>query len=320
MNLEKPLNTISTLKIENEDDFLSPKNFPHFPKNWTLYSESMLSFDGTKKLNSFILESKHQRTKKILFVVHGLGEHGSRYFHFPHYLDQSIDLIVILELQGHGRSEGQRGHVDHFDDFNKDLLMWVELWKSRCKEFFDGAKIILFGHSMGGLIVLRQLLGKQNLDFCCAIVSAPALGAKVEVPKIKKILAKNLVSIIGRVPLASGISSKYLSHDAAVVQLYDQDPFVYKKVTPKLFVSILKAMDEVNESTEELTVPTLFLSPMTDLIVDAEKTITFYQKQKKMESKHQIRKYPEFYHESFNEVGKEKIFEDINQWISSNCN
>ncbi|MGW8370425.1 MAG: alpha/beta fold hydrolase, partial [Gammaproteobacteria bacterium] len=115
-------------------------------------------------------------------IFHGLGEHGGRYAHVPHYVQGCVSRVVCHDHRGHGRSEGRRGHVNRFDDFADDAAQAVMRLDERLRHECGRSEIHVLGHSMGGLITLRMLLAHPGLAIASATVSSPALGVGIPVP------------------------------------------------------------------------------------------------------------------------------------------
>ena len=79
-----------------------------------------------------------------------LGEHSGRYKIFKEFLKNQKFGVYALDLIGHGRSSGRRGDIKKFDRvfrYCRAELIYIR------KKFLD-TPIILFGHSLGGLICL----------------------------------------------------------------------------------------------------------------------------------------------------------------------
>jgi alpha-beta hydrolase superfamily lysophospholipase len=53
---------------------------------------------------------------------------------------------------------------------------------------------------------------------------------------------------------------------------------------------------------------------MDDPIVNPEAALNFYRSLKISDK--ELKTYPGFLHESFNEIGKERVFEDLEKWIN----
>ncbi len=244
---------------------------------------------------------------RALLIVHGLGEHGGRYAHLPHHLGDTFETIYALDLRGHGRSTGLRGYSPSFDQFVDDVLLVAN--RLAPKE----SKLVLLGHSMGGLIALRLLQRKKKVPFETAIISAPFLGLALEVPGWKKSLGKILSKSLSKVQLNNEINPSYLSHDPEAVTAYVNDRLVHSKCTPRLYVDLMDAVANVSTETVALACPSLFLVPGQDRIVKAEATLEYFAK---LKDRHKtLKQYPGFYHEPMNEVGRAQVFADIKSWL-----
>jgi len=72
-------------------------------------------------------------------------------------------------------------------------------------------------------------------------------------------------------------------------------------------------MEETIQGAPQLNLPCLVLQAGGDELVTPEGSREFFEKVE-LEDK-QFRMYDGFYHELFNEVEKEKVFRDIEEWI-----
>jgi hypothetical protein len=86
--------------------------------------------------------------KGIVVIIHGLGEYCSRYDHVARALNAVGFVVYGLDHQGHGRSEGDRLHVNKFDDFVDDVMALVNIAKSENPTIAN--KTFMIAHSMGG--------------------------------------------------------------------------------------------------------------------------------------------------------------------------
>ena len=166
---------------------------------------------------------------------------------------------------------------------------------------------------MGGLIVLRTLFLHPDLPLRSAAVSAPLLGVKVKLNPIKILGAHVLARIWGSLHMNSEIDPGLLSHDTAVGEAYLADRLVHTKGTPRFYVEMQKAIADTLTRESGIEVPLQMLIPTEDSIVDSNRALTFFQKLKHREK--ELRTYEGFYHEIFNEIGKERVFQDLAAWI-----
>ena len=93
-----------------------------------------------------------------ILLVHGIGEHSSRYTNLVQVLLDLNIAVFACDLQGHGKSEGQRGYVEHFTQFCSDL----ELLQTHTLELQNKKPVFILGHSMGGLVSLTYLIKKSG--------------------------------------------------------------------------------------------------------------------------------------------------------------
>jgi alpha-beta hydrolase superfamily lysophospholipase len=294
---------------------IQPKNFPALPADWTSDWETFPSSDGVLQLFSVTHHAKDWQGHRALIILHGLGEHGGRYVHAPHYLHSVVDAIYCLDHRGHGRSEGLRGHVEKFDTFTDDVALAVARLDENLKKRFGRSEIHLLGHSMGGLIGLRTLLKHTGLPLHSASISAPLLGIRVPLPKLKKLAAYALSHLWGSLQMTSELDARLLSHDPDVVAAYQADRLVHQKGTPRFFTELQSAMADTMKKESGITVPLQMMIPLQDQIVDPDVSQRFFRSLK-MRDKY-LKTYPDFFHEPFNETGKAQAFEDLASWIKS---
>ncbi|MCM2323047.1 MAG: lysophospholipase [Oligoflexia bacterium] len=266
-------------------------------------------------LHAAPLQKPLTRPPRVLVVSHGLGEHGGRYLHLPHFLAGAVDAVFCVDHRGHGRSEGLRGHVDRFDSYCDDLGLAIRRVAERYGS--GGAEIHVLGHSLGGLIALRTLLNEPELPVRSLILSAPLLGIRVEVPFVKKMAAVTLSKLWGSLQLLNELEPGDLTHDPAVSEAYVADRLVHKKITPRLFSEMVATIDKTRKKDSGLAQPLLLLIPAEDRITDAAAATAFFHGLKHEDK--QLKTYPGFFHEALNEVGKEKVFQDLSAWILRNA-
>ena len=293
--------------------------FPTLPDTFVYETEVHQSLDQEHAIFFNIFKRKNAPLKRGLLMVHGQGEHGGRYRHFPHFLKDQYDLFISVDLRGHGRSEGVRGHVKHFDEYVDDVLLaWQLLGK---KIAIDGeGECDLLGHSMGGLVVLRTLLFQPNFEAKNVFISSPALGLKFKVPVVKDIAARVLSKIWGELQLNTDLDASKLSHDPQVVEAYLKDRLNHHKATPQFYLSFLAAMEELLKSDLRFRSETriLFQIAAEDEIVNAAVNEQFFASLKHEQKKILI--YPGLYHEIFNETTKEHVFQDLIRFKEENKN
>ena len=241
-------------------------------------------------------------------IVHGLGEHEGRYQHLADWFTPLGATVYAMDLRGHGRSGGQRGHAPSLDALLDDIDAVVVRARST-----SGGPLVLIGHSFGGLLAVAYALDRPaHLDK--AVFSAPALLPRVKVPAWKRALAGVLPTIAPRASFANEIDPRVLSHDPAVAPAYVSDPLVHNRITAGLYASTLARGDALLARAPELRVPFLLLHGRDDQIVDPIGSQRFFAGATAAGRAFCL--YPGFYHEIFNELEQETVFQDIESWLT----
>jgi alpha-beta hydrolase superfamily lysophospholipase len=289
-----------------------PQGFPSIPTDFEYETEVHESLDGEHTIFFNVFRKKGVTPKRALMIIHGQGEHGGRYQHVPHYLGEDYDLIVAPDLRGHGRSEGIRGHVDRFDEYVDDALL---AWNWLQKQVPVNCKMDWLGHSMGGLVSLRAFLYRQDLNADHLIISSPLIGLKVPVPMVKVVAAKVVSKFFGALQMQTGLDATKVSRDPNVVDAYLKDRLNHSIATPKFFFSMKEAMEGLVSSDLRIHEKTrvLFQLAGEDEIVDTGAAKDFFERLHHEDKK--VIVYPGLYHEIYNELVKENVFDDLKNWI-----
>ena len=90
---------------------------------------------------------------------------------------------------------------------------------------------ILFGHSFGGLVVLRYLETAPE-RLAGAVVTSPWLATAARAPAWKLFLAKQLAGPLPGLGMSTGLDTASLSTDPAVGQAARSDPLYHSRMTP----------------------------------------------------------------------------------------
>ncbi|MDX8044570.1 alpha/beta hydrolase [Gracilibacillus sp. S3-1-1] len=179
--------------------------------------------------------------KAVIIIVHGAGEHSGRYVPLCKQCVAQNFAVVAPDLRGFGQSPGLRGHINTFQEYIDDLHTLIQLVSTR----FSTLPIFLFGHSLGGLIVIRYSQ-VYKYDTKGVILSAPALALRVNVPYIgRKMLelSSKLIPtfsinpikwqrILGRMEQLTPYIPKQ--------QTLQYDPYMTAEITPKWLAELLK--------------------------------------------------------------------------------
>lgn len=254
-----------------------------------------------------------QEARGVVALIHGAGEHGKRYEAVAADWNRAGYAVLGVDLPGHGLSEGPRGHIDRFDRY----LDAVDTTFQEITALYAGFPVILFGHSMGGLIAVRYVQTRGLPDSIQAIIlTSPCLDLSLRVPPMKVRLAKLLRRIYPSFRQPAGILPSNVSRASDIVDAYANDPYIVRSVSVNWFLELDSAMRAAREQGTTFPVPTLILQAGSDHIVSSAATERFAHDL--MAPRKDFRLYPACYHELLNEPERHEIFSDILDWLTHN--
>jgi len=263
-------------------------------------------FNGCGKTALFYQQWVPKAAKSSVLIIHGIGEHSSRYTHVALYLASRSYAVYAFDLPGHGRSEGPRGHIERFDDYPSCVDLFL-------KHLHLPGKVFLLGHSLGGLIALDCAMRFQD-RFCGVIASAPAIGLAIRIPPGIYVMARALDIALPSFALAdTSIRAALLSHDSNVTAAYDNDPLVTRKRSARFIMELIRAQRRIRDNPGKLALPALFLKAGSDNIVSDDAIDRFFADAGSC--KKSLIRYDDFFHEIFNETGKERPLKDMVDWL-----
>lgn len=268
------------------------------------------NFKGKGDLSLYAQAWTPSEVRASMIVVHGLGEHSGRYQNIVDYFCPRGFAVHGYDHRSFGKSEGRRAFTESFDDFLDDLDTFLGIVRERR----PGEKIIVVGHSMGGLIVLRWA-ALRHPQVAAVISSGAALEPGGDIAAAKIFAAKILSRIAPRLSMANEVDPEALSHDPAVVKAYVDDPLVIRTITTRLGHEIIRCMPETLALADQMKLPVLLLHGEADSLVAASGTRKFDAALRAPGKEMHL--YPDFYHEIFNETGKEKVFKDMETWLEN---
>jgi acylglycerol lipase len=203
------------------------------------------------------------KPKAIILIVHGIGEHSGRYDSWARKFCEFGYMIYSVDLRGHGLSEGRRGHIDNINNYLDDISSLVR----RVKHNWDQVPVFLYGHSMGGSLVLNFLLRKRQ-DFAGAIITSPWLNlVNPPSPALQKTAAV-LNYFFPRMIFRTGIKSSDLSSIPAEQKSSDTDKLMHHKISVRLFNELKRAASDVLERPSRLSIPMFFAHGTADNVTD----------------------------------------------------
>ena len=267
------------------------------------------TFTGAAAATLFGQSWRPEQPKAVVLVVHGFGEHSGRYGYLVPPLTAAGYAVYALDHRGHGRSPDKRGHIDSFDDYLADVRALAAFAQAAS----PGLPVVVFGHSLGGLIALLYAL-RYPSGLAGVIASAPLL-TKPNVSPMLLTVAQLLSRVAPSFALDTGLDATTISRDPAEVARYTSDPQVHSKSTARAGSEIMKSIDWAQAHAGELTVPLLLYHGDADNLVPIEGSRRFFAAVQEQDK--QFVERPGGYHESHNDLGRDELFAMIVAWLNA---
>jgi len=191
-----------------------------------------------------------------LLLVHGLAEHSGRYEHVGAYLAAAGIETHAIDLRGFGASGGPRAWVNRWSELHDDLEERVTALRAAAPE----RTLILYGHSLGGLVCLGYVLDARS-EPDLLVLSAPAIAA--DIPAWQRGLVALVGRIAPRMSIPNRLSGSQLSTDPAVGVDYVADPLNVHASTARFGVLAFAEQRRVAAALDRLSVPTLAMIPLS---------------------------------------------------------
>ena len=295
-----------------------------------------IKLDAPGSYSLSLLVVKSPDPKGCVQVVHGMEEHKERYLPLADFLAKHGFHVILSDLRGHGKDAPLLSHIADKDAEN--LLIYDQQHITKyIKERYPDLSLILFAHSMG-TIISRVLLQTDSKEYSKVILSgyvapnamssiAVALGSLMKTLKGSKGHSKMLTSLaLG--PYVKAVQDRktdldWLSYNSDNVQAYIADPLCGEEFTVGSYSALFRLLNKMGKANLSKNIneklPILLLGGEDDPCTGGEKG--------RAESKALLQKagfhntsvitYTGMRHEILNEKEKDRVFQDILEFVTS---
>jgi acylglycerol lipase len=246
--------------------------------------------------------------RAIVAIFPGFNSHSGYYTWVAEQFVASGLTVYAIDLRGRGESDGERFYVESFDDYLDDVTRMVSLAKSR----EPGLPVFVLGHSAGGVLSCLYSLAHQK-DLAGLICESFAF--QVPAPDFAIAALKGLSHLAPHAHVLR-LKNEDFSRDRAVVDRMNNDPLIAHETQPTKTVAELARADErLKASFSEFSLPLLILHGTLDKAARPSGSQFFYDRAGSPDKT--LKFYDGYYHDPLNDVGKEAVMADIQQWIGA---
>ena len=266
--------------------------------------EVLQAFDQTP---IYTVSAETPGAKAQILILHGLHDHCGRYAHLAEFFNEKGFSTVRYDMRGYGRSGGVRGYIDRFDDYVRDLNTVVE-------HFLKGSDgpTFLYAHSMGALIGSLHIL-KHGNPYEGVIFSGGLFKVNEDLSPVLQKMSGFISSLLPKLQTVK-LDTSGLSRDPNVAAKIAGDELHYMGgIRARTGAEVIAATAELQGELTKLDFPMLIQHGGDDPLTKPEASELLFERSKSIDKT--LKVYPGAYHELFNEINKEEVFEDMNDWI-----
>lgn len=280
----------------------------------------------------------------LMCIAPGLGEHSGRYMPLADELTRSGIGVVSMDLHGQGLSPGGRGCVRSYESLLVEVQCLVRLARGSAAlgEFAtqvprakgdvaeldvptikltawprsDDQPVSLYGHSMGGNLVINSVL-RGLADPERVIASAPMLRAVHPPGPWLTRLIRVLMHVAPNYRLKAPVRTEYLSNLQSEKDAYGRDPLVHRRVSLRLGAGLIDSGIWAMENAARLDRPCLIMHGTSDKITDPVASQQFAAAAIAAGAPCRCQLYPGMLHDLHRDQGKDQVIADIVKWVRS---
>jgi len=273
------------------------------------------------------------KIKGVVQLAHGMNEHKERYIDFMKYLAENGYACFINDHRGHGKSLKNKDDIGYFYE-NEAKAVIEDLYQITryLKEKFKGKKIILFGHSMGSMIVRKYIAKYDNKIDGLIVCGSPSknINAKLglaivktmEIFKSEKYRSKFVKNLMfNGYDKDDKLKNSWICNNREIVEKYNADELCQYDYTLNGFENIIRLMIDIYNPKiyrkNNLKLPIYFIAGSDDPVISSIKA--WYKAQTFLKDLGYTNISSDLYenmsHEILNELENKKVYEDILNWI-----
>lgn len=275
----------------------------------------------------------------VLVIHHGMCEHKERYLWFMKQMAEKGYACVIADMRGHGASVRSQEDLGYFNETDiQGVVLDLHQVIYFARERFPGIPVVLFGHSMGSLVV-RAYIKAHDFGLAAVILcGAPCNNGAVK-------LAYGMTRIMSVIPgkrhrshllyqLALGSYDKpfkkerkqngWLSVDQSVCDLYDEDPLCGFPFTVDGYRTLTGLICEVYDKKGwDITnpqLPILLIAGGSDPVIGGARgfrhSVHFLRGRGYENVRGKL--YAGYRHEILNDTCRDQVTRDLGVWLKQN--
>ena len=268
-------------------------------------------------------------TKGVIVIIHGFGEYLAAYRELALVLVEAGYASVVFDQRGHGdlqpreKLEKLQGIVPAY----QTLLDDIDIVVAEAKRLVPDVPIAIYGHSMGGNIVINYLIrpGKEKMtdrnfqmfnqsDFACVALESPWFGLYNEISPMQAFVTKILGCISPRLVVSKGLSSEENASEEDNACDNDDDIFYHNRISFRLVAGVRSGCVNALANGAKINIPVYLAIGANDKIVCNKAIIKLADV---IGSNATIKEY-DAHHAIRKDSAKKEFFADVVDYLNKN--
>ncbi|MHA6640344.1 bifunctional alpha/beta hydrolase/class I SAM-dependent methyltransferase [Stutzerimonas frequens] len=250
--------------------------------------------------------------RRAVVMFHRGHEHSGRLAHLVDELDLPDCDFFAWDARGHGLSPGARGDSPSFATSVRDVQTFIEHIGSTHN--FDEENLAIVAQSVGAVVVATWAHDYAP-KVRALILASPAFSVKLYVPFARAGL-RLIRAFRGNFFVDSYVKARFLTHDPARIQSYQQDPLITKAISVNMLLGLHEAARRVVADAQAIQIPTQLLISGADFVVERKPQVMFFERLGCLrKEKHLL---PGFFHDTLGERDRDRAVSQVRRFILHN--
>lgn len=151
----------------------------------------------TDNFNIYYKKLRPENPTKNIVIVPGFGATATMFLGMQHFFYEQGYCSIILELRGHGFSDGTPGYVQNHSDYLKDVDQVITDVAEK------NIPVVICGHSNGGLTSINYT-SKYSSKIESVVLFSPWLGLSQPLNVLENIVKKIAIKVYPKISLPMG--------------------------------------------------------------------------------------------------------------------
>lgn len=151
----------------------------------------------TDNFKIYYKKLKPENPTKNIVIIPGFGATATMFLGMQHFFYEQGFCSIILELRGHGFSDGIGGYVENHSDYLKDVDQVITEVTEK------NIPVVICGHSNGGLTSINYITNFSS-KIESAVLFSPWLGLSQPLNILENIVKKIAVAVYPKISLPMG--------------------------------------------------------------------------------------------------------------------